>query len=442
MSSGGKKTLVQAPVVGIDLGLKASRVAVQRNDMIEVIANPDGNHSTPSVVSFNESEILVGDVALASVATNPANTVIECKRMLGVSAAELGADSKRWKFAVGTSKDGKAAAQVQYKNNSTTFTGEQLCGQIIANLKASAEAYVHDGVKFCVLTAPAFFTDKQRAALADAAAIAGLQVLRIISDPIAAAIAYGLDKEQQDDATFAVFSFGARTCEVAVLQSRGGILHQIGAASNHSIGGDEVHEIIMNWAMDEFKKKHKMDPRESSKSVDRFRKACDVATKQLSQAQQVRIEVEAAHEGIDFTVMLSALKMNDLISPVLQGAAKLIDEALAESSAIPEDAITKVLLVGGGCRIPKVQAILQKAFPGAELCSSLNADEVVVMGAAAQGAALVGCKASFTEALRPQVTVPVTPSDICIGTVPHAQPDGHIDSRQPGRHTHTHDERE
>jgi len=170
-----------------------------------------------------------------------------------------------------------------------------------------------------VMSVPAFFTDKQRAALVDAAATAGLQVLRVISDPIAAAVAYGLDKEQQADATIAVFSMGARTCEVAVLQSRGGVLHQISAASNHSIGGDEVHEIIMNWAMDEFKKKHKMDPRESAKSVERFKKACDVAKRQLSQAAQVRIEVESAHEGVDFSVMLSALKMNDLIAPVLQG---------------------------------------------------------------------------------------------------------------------------
>jgi len=320
MSAGGKKVLVQAPVVGIDLGLKASRVAVQRNDNIEVIANPDGNHSTPSVISFNDAEILVGDVALASAATNPTNTVVECKRMLGATAAELDSDIKRWKFAVGTSKEGKSAAKVQYKNASTTFTGEQLCGHIIANLKASAEAYVHDNVKFCVLTAPAFFTDKQRAALADAASSVGLLVLRVISDPVAAAIAYGLDKEDQEDATVAVFSMGARTCEVAVLQTRGGLLNQIGAASDHSIGGDVVMEIITNWCMDEFKKKHKMDPRESKKSVERFKKACDLAKKQLSQAPQVRIEVESAHEGVDFSVMLSALKMNDLISPVLRGA--------------------------------------------------------------------------------------------------------------------------
>lgn len=415
MSGGGKKVLVQAPVVGIDLGLKASRVAVQRNENIEVIANPDGNHATPSVVSFNESEILVGDVALASAATNPTNTVVECKRMLGVSAADLEGDAKRWKFTVGTSKDGKSAAQVQYKNTNTTFTGEQLCGQIIANLKATAEAYVHDGVKFCVLTAPAYFTDKQRAALADAASSAGLQVVRIISDPVAAAIAYGLDKEQEEDATVAVFSMGARSCEVAVLQTRGGILHQLGFASDHSVGGDEVHEIIMNWAMDEFKKKHKMDPRESKKSVERFKKACDVAKKQLSQAPQVRIEVESAHEGVDFSVMLSALKMNDLISPVIKGITKLIDSALGQAGVAP-DAMRKVVLVGGGCRIPKVQAVVKTSFPGAELCSSLNSDEVVVMGAAAQGAALVGCRMALHEALKKSVQLPVTPSDICIGS--------------------------
>ena len=283
-----KKVVVTAPVVGVDLGLKASRVACCRNDNIEVIANPDGNHATPSVVAFNELEILVGDVALAAQATNPASTVVECKRMLGVTAGELDADAGRWKFAVGSSKDGKAAAMVRYKNAETVFTGEQLCSHIITNLKATAEAYVHSSVKFCVLSAPAFFSDKQREALAEAAASAGFKVLRVISDPIAAAIAYGLDKEQHGDTTIAVVSMGARTCELAVLKSRGGILHQVGAASDHSIGGDEVHEIITNWAMDEFKKKHKMDPRESKKSVDRFRKACESAKRQLSQTAQVR----------------------------------------------------------------------------------------------------------------------------------------------------------
>jgi len=415
MSAGGKKVLVQAPAVGIDVGLKASRVAVKRNENIEVIANPDGNHATPSVVAFNDAEILVGDVALASAATNATNTVVESKRMLGVTAAELGDDTQRWKFDVGTGKDGKAAARVQYKRADATFTGEQLCGQIIANLKATAEAYVHDGVKFCVLTAPAFFSEKQRAALANAASSAGLQVLRIITDPVAAAIAYGLDTEQHADATIAVISMGARTCEVAVLQSRGGILHQIGAASDHSIGGDEVHEIIMKWAMDEFKKKHKMDPRESKKSVDRFQKASEVAKRQLSQAPQVRLEVESAHEGIDFFVMLSALKMNDLIAPVLQGISRLIASALSQAGVAAEN-MDKVVLVGGGCRIPKVQAIVQKAFVNAELCSSLNADEVVVMGAAEQAATLVGCKILLADATKAVVDVPVTPRDICIGT--------------------------
>lgn len=415
MSAGGKKVLVQAPVVGIDVGLKASRVAVKRNENIEIIANPDGNHATPSVVSFNDSEILVGDVALASAATNPTNTVVECKRMLGATVAELEADAQRWKFDVGAGKDGKAAARVQYKRAEAKFTGEQLCGQIIANLKATAEAYVHDGVKFCVLTAPAFFSDKQRAALANAANSAGLQVLRIISDPVAAAIAYGLDTEQHVDATFAVFSMGARTCEVAVLQSRGGLLHQISAASDHSIGGDEVHEFIMNWAMDEFKKKHKVDPRESKKSVDRFKRASEVAKRQLSQAAQVRLEVESAHEGIDFSVMLSALKMNDLISPVVKGISSLIASALSKAGVAAQD-MNKVVLVGGGCRIPKIQTIVQKAFENAEVCSSLNADEVVVMGAAEQSAALVGCKMHLADATKPVIEVPVVPRDICIGT--------------------------
>ena len=415
MSAASKRVLVKAPVVGIDLGLKASRVAVARGANIEVIANPDGNHATPSVVSFSGDEVLVGDVALASAGSNPANTVVDCKRMLGTAAAELEADAKRWNFAVGSRKDGTAAARVQYKNAETLFTGEELCGRIMASLKATAEAYVHAGVKFCVLAAPAYFTDMQRAALAAAAAAAGLQVLRIISDPVAAAIAYGLDKEEQEDTTVAVFSMGARACEVAVLQSRAGILREISTASDHAIGGEQVLEMIMGWAMDEFKKKHKMDPRESKKSVERFRKACDSANRQLSQGQQVRIEVESAHEGVDFSVLLSALKMNDLVSPVKQGISKLIGTAL-EAAGIPAEAVGKVVLVGGGCRIPAVQTIVQKAFAGAEVFSSLHADEVVVMGAAAQAAAQVGCKVVLSEATKMTVEVPVTPRDVCIGT--------------------------
>ena len=304
-------------------------MAVQRNSIVEVIANPDGNHATPSVVAFNEHEILVGDVALASLARNPTNTVVECKRMLGVAAGDLSEEAKRWKFEVGSSKDGKAAARVNYKNQDTVLTGEEICRQVIMNLKETAEAYVHENVKSCVLTAPAFFSDRQRAALVDAATSAGLQVLRVISDPMAAAIAYGLDSEQARDERIAVFSMGARQSEFAVLQSHGGVLHQIGTASDHSIGGDEVHELIMNWAMDEFKKKHKMDPRESKRSVDRFCKASEAAKRQLSQTAQVRLEVENAHEGVDFVVMLSAQKMNDLMMPLLKGG----DPSLLPSSS-------------------------------------------------------------------------------------------------------------
>ncbi|KAJ1493958.1 heat shock protein 70 family [Baffinella frigidus] len=409
---------VKAPVVGIDLGTHSSSVAVVRGGKPEAVANAQGTHSTPSVVGFLDGELLVGDVACNNAPKNPTNTVVDCKRMFGRKAEDLAADAKRWKCAL-TQKDGKIAVQVVHKGQNTAFTAEQIGGHIISNLKQTAESYVHAGVKNAVLTAPAYFDDSQRAALVEAAGHAGITVLRVISEPVAAAIAYDLDQPNPLNpfSTFAVFNIGSRSCEVVVLDVKGGIFSERGAAVDHSFGGDCIDDVLLKWCAEQFKKKHKMDPSETSRSMARLRVGCERAKKQLTLISSTKIEVESAHEGIDFSVSISRAKFDELTSSVTAKATSVVEAALANAKVTAAD-LAQMLLVGASSRIPRVQALLQAALPGVELQTAIAPEEAAVMGAALQAEALIGHRVTPSAACQISAQVPSTPRDICIGCGP------------------------
>jgi len=339
-------------------------------------------------VGFLDGELLVGDVAWNNAPKNPTNTVVDCKRMFGRKVDDLAAEKKRWKFALAT-KDGKAAVQVNHKGQDTVMSAEQIGGHIIANLKQTAESYVHAGVKNAVrlrgsqypaprtivspslverwparcragddctgafrrctarctrrgsracwnyVSAPRPSQRGVPARRADGPSCAACRVLRVISEPVAAAIAYDLDQPDPvaPACTFAVFNIGSRSCEVVVMGVSGGVFTHLGSAVDHSFGGDCIDDALLKWAAEQFKKKHKMDPSESARSMARLRVGCERAKKQLTLVASTKVEVESAHEGIDFSAALSRAKFDELTAAVTARTSTVVAAALQDAKA-------------------------------------------------------------------------------------------------------------
>jgi len=413
---GGPKTFeVKGPCIGIDLGTHSSAVAVLRSEAPSVVANAQGSHTTPSVVAFVDAEQLVGEVAVQQAVKNASNTVVEAKRLLGRrhDDEDVKKDAARWRFAL-TKNDGKACVQVQFKGAASVFTPEALCGMVISNLKSSAEAFVHAQVKNCVLAAPIYWNDEQRAALAAAASSAGLTVLRILSEPVAAAMAYDLDKPTEGSKTVAVFNMGSRTCDVSILSVQNGLMRVLGSAEDLGLGGADVDETLVNMCVKDFLRKNKLDPTESHRSLAKIRTACEAAKIQLSQATNAKVSIESAHEGYDLNCAVSRARFDEMNSALFARILPLVGKALETAKVTVED-IDQVILVGGPMRIPKVQALVQQAFPGKELSTSIPPEEAVAIGAAIQAERLMGSTVSSGHALDKTVDMPVTPRAIFVG---------------------------
>ncbi|EKX42565.1 heat shock protein 70-like protein, partial [Guillardia theta CCMP2712] len=380
-----------------------SRVAIVKNDKPEVIANAQGAHSTPSVVAFNENETLVGEVAYNFGTKNPTNTVFDAKRFLGRNQDDevLSSEGKRWRFNV-MYKEQKPVFQVPYNGSPTNFTPEQICGQIFANLKSTAEAYMHTNIRNAVLCCPAHFTSQQREELIHSACDANLSVLLVISKPIATAIAYDLDKNDSGQQTILIFSMGARSCEVVVLDVNTGCFQERSVKVDHSLGGDAIDDILVDWFVDQFKRKHKLDPSESHRSLFKIRSGCENAKRQLSQTASTRVEVESAHEGLDFSQNLSRAKFEEMVS-VISAVVQLLRSVYSAGS------INKVLMAGGCSRIPKVQSIVQQSLPDVEVCLNILPDEAGVLGTAIQGSTLVGSSWSTAEANSSNIEISALP---------------------------------
>ncbi|XP_002279097.1 heat shock cognate 70 kDa protein [Vitis vinifera] len=382
-----------APVIGIDLGTTFSCVGVWQYDHVEIIANDQGNRTTPSYVAFTNTERLIGDAAKNQVAMNPVNTVFDAKRLIGrrFSDASIQDDIKLWPFKVIGGIGDKPTIVVTYKEEEKKFTAQEISSMVLSKMREIAEVYLGSTVDKAVVTVPAYFSDSQRQATKDAGAIAGLDVVRIINEPTAAAIAYGLDKKGGGggEKNVLIFDLGGGTFDVSLLTIEEGLFEVRATAGDTHLGGDDFDNRMVNYFVQEFKRKHKMDISGNPRALERLRTACERAKRTLSSTAQTSIEIDSLYEGVDFYTTITRARFEDLNMNLFRKCMEPVDKCLRDSK-IGKSSVQDVVLVGGSTRIPKVQQMLQDFFNGKELCKSINPDEAVAYGAAVQGAILSG----------------------------------------------------
>jgi L1 cell adhesion molecule like protein len=378
-----------APAVGIDLGTTYSCVGVFRDDRIEIIANDQGNRTTPSFVAFTDTERLIGDAAKNQVAMNPHNTVFDAKRLIGrrFEDAEVQADMKHWPFKV-IEKATKPIIEVEFKGEAKQFTPEEVSAMILVKMRETAEAYLGGTVNNAVITVPAYFNDSQRQATKDAGLIAGLNVLRIINEPTAAAIAYGLDKKVEGERNVLIFDLGGGTFDVSLLTIEEGIFEVKSTAGDTHLGGEDFDNRLVNHFVNEFKRKHKKDLTSNARALRRLRTACERAKRTLSSAAQTSIEIDSLFEGIDFYTSITRARFEELCQDLFRSTMEPVERVLRDAK-IDKASVHEIVLVGGSTRIPKIQKLVSDFF-NKDANKSINPDEAVAYGAAVQAAILSG----------------------------------------------------
>lgn len=377
--------------IGIDLGTTYSCVGVWQHDRVEIISNDQGNRTTPSYVAFTDDERLIGDAAKNQTAMNPKNTVFDAKRLIGrkFSDKKVQDDMKDWSYEVVAGPGDKPMINVESHGEKKTFSPEEISSMVLTKMKDIAESFMGKTVKDAVVTVPAYFNDSQRQATKDAAAIAGLNCLRIINEPTAAAIAYGLDKNKDEDKNVLIFDLGGGTFDVSLLNIEGGIFEVKATAGDTHLGGEDFDARLLRHFSEEFKRKHKKDLSGNARALRRLRTACERAKRTLSSTSQTTVEIDSLFEGIDFYSSITRARFEDLNADLFRKCMEPVEQVIRDAK-MDKSKVDEVVLVGGSTRIPKIQQMLSSFFNGKELNKSINPDEAVAYGAAVQAAILSG----------------------------------------------------
>lgn len=400
-------------VVGMDLGTTYSCIAVWLNGKVEIVPNDQGNRTTPSVVSFTDTERLVGDAAKNAAALNPTNTVFDAKRLIGRKFSDVQDDIKHWPFKVVCGSGDKPLIEVTYKGEIKRFSPEEISSMVIQYMVSCASSYLGKPVKNLVITVPAYFNDSQRQATKDAAVISGANVLRIINEPTASSLCYGLDKNDSKDRNVLVFDFGGGTHDVSLLTISEGFFSVLATAGITRLGGEDIDNCLVDYCAQDFKKRYQKDLATNPRALRRLRTACERAKRTLSSSTEAIIEVESLFDGQDFMTKITRAKFEDLCMHIFRQTLEPVDRVLRDAK-MDKKSVDEIVLVGGSTRIPKVQQLLSEYFGGRELNKSINPDEAVAFGACIQSAIIAGIR---DEKLNNLVMIDVTPLSLGVETV-------------------------
>ena len=399
--------------IGIDLGTTYSCVGVFKNGNVDIIANDQGNRITPSYVAWADGERLVGDAAKNQATINPENTVFDVKRLIGRNYKDksVQADKKLFPFKI-TNKKGKPYVQVAVNGVAKQFAPEEVSSMILQKMRSTAESYLDKEIKNAVVTVPAYFNDAQRQATKDAGTISGLNVERIINEPTAAAIAYGLDKKGGEK-NILVFDLGGGTFDVSLLTIDNGVFEVLATNGDTHLGGEDFDQRIMKYFMKLFKKKHRQSLTKDKRAMQKLRRESERVKRALSTQPQARAEIEALFDGIDFSESLTRARFEELNNDLFKKTLGPVSKVLADAG-LKKAEVDEIVLVGGSTRIPKVRAMLQDFFNGKKPNAGINPDEAVAYGAAVQGGILSGEGGETTKDL---LLLDVAPLSLGIETV-------------------------
>lgn len=386
--------------IGIDLGTTYSAVGVWKDNRVEIIANEFGTRTVPSYIAFTDTERLIGQSAKNQANLNPTNTVYDAKRLIGRKFSDqlVQNDIKLFSFNVEDDGNDKPIISVEYKNEQKKFYPEEISAMVLSKMKEIAESYIGETVTDAVITVPAYFNDACRNFTKDAATIAGLNVLRIINEPTAAALAYGLDNNKDKEKKILVVDVGGGTADFTILIIEDGLFEVKATTGDSHLGGEDIDNKLLSFFADEFKRKHKKDLMGNVKSVKKLKTACESLKRNLSSSSTATIEIDSLFDGIDFTSGITRARFDELNNSFYQKCIKFIDKVMLDAHMSKGD-IDDIVLVGGTTRIPKLQNMISDYFNGKELCKSVNPDEAVAYGAAVQAAVLSGVKNENIDSL-------------------------------------------
>ena len=400
--------------IGIDLGTTTSAVSVWKDGRGEVIPNAMGNRITPSYVAFNDTERLIGDAAKNQSSMNPKNTIYDAKRLIGrqFNDTTVQDDMRYWSFNTINDGNNKPKVKVMYKGEEKTYYPEEISAMVLSYMKETAEAYLGHPVKDAVITVPAYFGDSQRQATKDAGAIAGLNVLRIINEPTAAAIAYGLSQNSKNEKKVLIFDAGGGTFDVTIMTIDDGVYEVVATHGDHHLGGEDIDNALTQHFCQEFKRKYKKDLSESPRAMKRLKNACEALKKNLSTSSQGTIELDSLFEGIDFQSNITRARFEEVNASHFDKYMKIVEQCVLDAKVAKHE-IDEIVLVGGTSRVPKIQNLLSDYFNGKELNKSINPDEAVAVGACVQANILSGETDEVTNSM---ILLDVTPLSLGIET--------------------------